>query len=307
MAKPGKIQTWLEYALARSIFGALGALPVRGAIEVGERMGSIAYFLTPHLKRTAERNLTLAFPEKSEAERRQMIRNCFRSLGRLMGLMSKFSTASREDLLDIIDFQGLEHWEKTEASGRPILYFTAHIGAWELTNFSHSLLGKPFDFLARRADNPKVEQLLELRRTKFGNRSIDKRGAARTMLKQFHAKGRPIGLLVDLNTLDEEAVFVDFFGVPAATNFVIAKIALRTNAVIQPMFCPWDDELGKFRGEFVPAITFTPTGDEQTDVLLCTQAITKTVEDYVRRYPDQWLWVHKRWKTRPKGEPPIYA
>ena len=157
----------------------------------------------------------------------------------------------------------------------------------------------------RRLDNPKVEEVVDRIRMRFGNQSVDKRGAARPMLNILR-KGGTLGLLVDLNTLDEEAIFVDFFGVPASTTFMLAKLALRTNAIVLPMFVPWDENNRKYLVEILPPVPLERSGDEEEDIRKLTANLTKVVENYIRRYPDQWLWIHKRWKTRPKGEPELY-
>ncbi len=315
MAKRGKIQTWLEYAVARSALGVLNAMPVTWAMAVGKAMGSLAHSLAAELRRTGERNLLLAFPEKSEQERRDLLAACFKNLGRQLGLFSHFSTDTREQLLSLTEFKGLEILEGFKTGGsasdgtggghRGVILFTGHVGAWELSSFGLSLRGHPLSFLVRRLDNPKVEQLVERIRTRFGNQSVDKRGAARPMLNILKTGGT-LGLLVDLNTLDDEAIFVDFFGVPASTTFMLAKLALRTNAVVLPIFAPWDERLGKFLVHTLPPVSIEPSGDEQEDVRRLTAELSKSVENYVRKYPEQWLWIHKRWKTRPPGEEAIY-
>ncbi|HKO98381.1 MAG TPA: lysophospholipid acyltransferase family protein [Pyrinomonadaceae bacterium] len=312
MANPGKIQTWLEYATARSVLGVLSAIPARWALAVGEAMGSIAHTLAADLRRTGERNLLLAFPEKSDQERQEILAGCFRNLGRQLGFFSHLSSDSREQLLSLIDYEGLEIVERTKAEGtgtgdgrRGLILFTGHVGAWELTSFGLSLVGHPFSFLVRRLDNPRVEELVDRIRTRFGNQSVDKRGAARPMLKLLKSGGT-LGLLIDLNTLDDEAIFVDFFGVPAATTFMLAKLALRTDALVIPLYAPWDQRRKKFVFHALPPIAIERSGDEEEDVRRLTAALSRSVEDFVRKYPEQWLWIHKRWKTRPPGEAPIY-
>ena len=186
------------------------------------------------------------------------------------------------------------------------MLFTGHIGAWELSSFALSLFGHPLSFLVRRIDNPKIEVMIDRARTCRGNRTIGKRSAAREMLAILRA-GETLGILVDLNTLDREGIFVDFFGRPASTTFMVAKLALRTGAAVLPVFAPWDRKRGRFLLKVDPPLSIERTGDEEEDVRRLTQQYTRIVEDYVRRYPDQWLWIHRRWKTRPEGEPEIYS
>jgi KDO2-lipid IV(A) lauroyltransferase len=157
----------------------------------------------------------------------------------------------------------------------------------------------------RRIDNPKIEDFVDRVRMRFGNQTIDKLSAARSMVKILRSQGM-LGLLPDLNTLDAEAIFIDFFGVPAATNFIMAKLALRTKSPIIPIFAPWSEEKGKYLLIVGPAVSFAPTGNEDEDVRALTTTLSQFIENMIRRYPGQWLWIHKRWKTRPKGEPAIY-
>jgi KDO2-lipid IV(A) lauroyltransferase len=143
-------------------------------------------------------------------------------------------------------------------------------------------------------------------RKRFGNETIDKISAARSMLKILRSGENVLGLLLDLNTLDDEAIFIDFFGVPAATNFVAAKLAVRTNTPLVPVFAPWSEEKGKYVLTVEPPMPPECTGDEEADVRHLTMKLTQHIENRIRQYPGQWLWIHKRWKTRPPGEPKIY-
>ena len=307
MAKYSKLRIFLEFAAAKSALSTLGHLPAPAAYGIGRGMGKIAYLLARNLRRTGATNLRLAFPEKSDEERAQLLRECFDSLGRQLGLFSQMASRSREELEQLIEVRG---WENLEAAvavhGQKLVLYTGHLGAWELTSFGFSMLGHRFPFLVRRIDNPRIEQMVDQVRTKFGNTTIDKLSAAREMLRIMRSGKTSIGLLPDLNTLDDEAIFIDFFGVPAATTFLVAKMALRTQTPIVPVFSPWDAEAGKYLIIVEPLISVETTGDEEADVRRVTAEITLRVENQIRQYPGQWLWIHKRWKTRPPGEPPIY-
>jgi len=300
-----RLQIDLEYLIAGSLLFAFGLLPLRAALFLGSKLGRGFYYLSGRLRRTGDRNLVLAFPDLSQSQRRLLLRGCFESLGRLLGVFSHFATASPQTLRQMIDCEGLEHIEAAQQSGRGVILFTGHVGAWELSSFALSLFGCPLSFLVRRIDNPKIEKLIEGRRTRLGNRTIDKRSAAREML-QILQTGGTLGILVDLNTLDREGTFVDFFDVPASTTFVLAKLALRTEAAVLPVFAPWDQQRRRFLLKVDEPLSFERSGNDEEDVQRLTQLFTKVVEKYVRRYPDQWLWIHRRWKTRPPGEPEIY-
>jgi Kdo2-lipid IVA lauroyltransferase/acyltransferase len=307
MAKSGKLQTFLEYSAARSVLTTFSLLPPSMAMRLGRGMGKLAYTLAGNLRRTANTNLQLAFPEKSDAERAALVRECFDSLGRLLGFFSQFSSKSKEELKDLMHVQGLENLEKAKTiHGNRLILYTGHLGAWELTSFGLSLVDHPFTFLVRRIDNPQIEELIDGVRKRFGNETIDKLSAARSMLKILRTGETPLGLLPDLNTLDDEAIFVDFFGVPAATTFVVAKLAVRMKTPLVPVFAPWSEQHGKYLLIVEPPIPPDCTGDEDADVRQLTTKLTERIENQIRQYPGQWLWIHKRWKTRPPGEPKIY-
>jgi KDO2-lipid IV(A) lauroyltransferase len=307
MGKPGRLQTLIEYSAAKSALVTLGRLPAPAAYSAGRAFGRLAYLFARDLRRTGAINLRLAFPEKSDEERAQLLRETFDNLGRLLGFFSQFSSRSREQLKQLIEVQGLENLEAAKAvHGNRLILYTGHLGAWELTSFGLSLVDRPFTFLVRRLDNPRIEELVDNVRKKFGNETIDKLSAARSMLKILRSGEMPLGLLPDLNTLDDEAIFVDFMGVPAATTFVVAKLAVRTKTPLVPVFAPWSTERGKYLLIVEPLIPVETTGDEEADVRQLTIKLTQRIENQIRQYPGQWLWIHKRWKTRPPGEPPIY-
>jgi KDO2-lipid IV(A) lauroyltransferase len=300
-----KLQINLEYLIALSLLTVFGWLPLRAALSIGATLGRGSYYFSGRLRRTGQRNLLLAFPETGESERRRLLHGCFENLGRLLGLFSQFATAGAQTWQSIVECEGLERLDAARQGEHGVILFTGHVGAWELSSFALSLFGYPLSFLVRRIDNPKIEALVQRRRERLGNRTIDKRSAAREMLQILQANGT-LGILVDLNTLDREAIFVDFFGVPAATTFVLAKLALRTESAVLPVFAPWDSKRGRFRLQIDAPLRFERSGDDEQDVRRLTEMFTAVVETYVRRYPDQWLWIHRRWKTRPPGEPGIY-
>jgi KDO2-lipid IV(A) lauroyltransferase len=305
MGKRGKAQTALEYATARTVLTGLGLMPRHLAVATGCGLARFAYLFGGRLRRTGERNLQLAFPEMSARERSRILRASFQNLGRLLGEFSRLSRTTPEALKQFITCEGLENLEAAQRRGQGVILFTGHLGAWELSSFALSAFGYPMSFLVRRMDNPKIEPLVERTRTRFGNRSIDKRAAARPMLRILR-EGGTLGLLVDLNTLPHEGVFVDFFGIPASTTASLATLALRTGAAVLPVFVPWNKEERRFVLHIDPPLEIKETGDRQRDVHELTSQFTSVIEAYVRRYPEQWLWIHKRWNTRPEGEPNLY-
>lgn len=307
MAKPGKFQAAFEYAVARAILTGLGVLPRRAAIGVGLLVGQIAARMPGGLRRTGIRNLEIAFPDLPEHERLRLLRGCFLSLGRLLGEFSQLPNATPESLRSIIEYDevGLAHLREAERNKRGVIFLTGHLGVWELHSFGWSALEYPLSFLVRPLDNPRVEEMVESIRTRFGNRAIDKQSAARQALRVLR-QGGTLGILSDLNTQTREGVFVPFFGKLACTTAGIATLALKTDAVVIPTCAVWNKERKRYFFHGDPPVELVRTGDHEKDIEVNTARFAAAVERMVRLYPDQWLWIHKRWKTRPPGEPDVY-
>lgn len=307
MGKRGKLQTKAEYAAARMILDGIGLLPREAALAAGGAVGRLGYSLARGLRRTGERNLMLAFPGKSERERAELLRGTFLNLGRLLGEFSQFPKHTPQSLAQIVDYdeEGLQHLRELQATNRGIIFLTLHLGAWEVLSFAHSALHNPLHFMVRRIDNSQVEELVEARRTRFGNVPVDKAASVRTALRVLSGGGT-LGILADLNVHPKEGVFVPFFGVPACTTAGVAMLALRTNAFVLPVCAPYDERTGRYAFRYQPAIEPIRTGDRDRDILLNTERYTAAIESFVRAYPEQWLWIHKRWRTRPAGDADIY-
>jgi Kdo2-lipid IVA lauroyltransferase/acyltransferase len=308
MGRKGKAQEFLEYAAARALLSGLGALPRPAAVRVGRALGRAAYALAGGLRRTGLRNLELAFPEMGAAERERILRGTFESLGRQLGEVSQFPRATPERLRAVAEYdsEDVKLLDIARERGRGVIFLTSHLGAWEMLCFAHSALYEPLSFLVRPIDNPRIDRLVERLRTRFGNRPIDKKAAARTALKLLK-QGGTLGVLADLNTQEREGVFVPFFGHLACTTAGVATLALRTDATVIPVCAPWDEQRGKFVFRGGPVIELVRTGDDRRDVEVNTANFTAAIERHVRQFPDQWLWIHKRWKTRPAGSPDLYA
>jgi KDO2-lipid IV(A) lauroyltransferase len=299
------MRRWLEYIAAWIALKLLGFLPRPLARLAGAAVAWLAFFLRGRLRRAAHFNLRLAFPEWAEAQRRGVIRKMVRNIGWMAGEFSQFPKYNRENIERIVVLDGFENFDAAQRRGRGVLFVTGHTGAWELAPFAQALYGHPLHFLVRPLDNARVDALVNEYRCLSGNSPIEKNKAARAMLSILR-DGGTIGVLIDQNTSLEEGVFVDFFGVPACTTTGLARIALRTSAPVVPGFLYWDENLRKYRLRFEPEIPLVRTGDEEQDVRVNTANFTKSVEVFARRRPDQWLWIHKRWKTRPPDEKPIY-
>lgn len=301
----GRVRERIEYAAAWIGLEALGLLPRPLARVVGAGFASLAYWLRPTLRRAALFNLRLGFPDWTDAQREAAIRGMIRQVGWMAGEFSQFPKYSRAKIEEIVVVDGAENFDAAQTRGKGVLFLTGHMSAWELAPFAHALYGHPLHFLVRRIANRQVDELINGYRCLSGNRPIEKNRSARAILKVL-GEGGTVGILSDHNTSIEEGVFVDFFGVPASTTSGIARIALRTDAAVVPGFLCWDAEIGKYRLQFQPAVELARSGEEEADVRENTARFTKIIEEYVRAHPDQWLWVHKRWKTRPEGEKQVY-
>jgi len=295
----------VEYAVAWPFIKILGVLPRPLARSFAIALAWAVCVLHVRLRRVGMRNLEMAFPEKTRPERARILRGEFTSLGRQLAEVCRFPKYTRENIDEIVVYDGLENYQCASARGKGVLFLTAHFGGWELSAFAHSLHGYPMHVVMRPMDNIYLDRLIQHYRSMHGNKIVEKDNFVRGLLEAMKAN-EAVGILMDTNMTPPQGVFVDFFGIPACTASGLARIALRTDAAVVPGFTIWDPELGKYRLRFDPAVQLIRTGDDEADSVANTQLFTKIIEEYVRRYPDQWLWVHRRWKTRPEGEPPLY-
>jgi len=295
----------LEYAAAWPFLKIMGVLPRPLARAFAIGMAQLVYMLHFRLRQVGMRNLEMVFPEKSLGERRRILRGVFTSLGRQLAELCQFPRYTVQNVDDVVVYDGLENYERAYARGKGVLFLTAHFGGWELSAFAHSLHGHWLHVVMRPMDNLYLDRLLQSYRTMHGNKVVPKDDFVRGLLAAMRA-GETVGILMDTNMTPPQGVFVDFFGIPACTASGLARIALRTDSAVVPGFTIWDEALGKYRLRFDPATELVRTGDLEADIVPNTQKFTKVIEDYVRRYPEQWLWVHRRWKTRPEGEAPLY-
>jgi Kdo2-lipid IVA lauroyltransferase/acyltransferase len=295
----------LEYSAAWAGLKLLGILPRSMARFFGLRFVKIVYALQPKLHRIALFNLQIAFPDWTVAQRENVIRSMVQQIGWMIGEFSQFPKYTPANIDKIVVIDGAENFAAAQQRGRGVLFLTGHMSAWELAPFAQALCGHPLDFLVRPIRNHRVDALINRYRCLSGNRPIEKNRAARAVLKVL-AEGGTVGILADHNASLDEGVFVDFFGVPASTTSGLARIALRTDAAVVPGFLCWDERTGKYRLQFGPRVELMRTGNEDEEVRTNTQRFTRIIEDYIRAHPDQWVWIHKRWKTRPRDERSIY-
>jgi KDO2-lipid IV(A) lauroyltransferase len=295
-----KLTRDIEYFIYKGMTIGLAALPRPVCLAIGSGLGRLAYHLDRKHREIALSNLRLAFGRaKSNAEIIAVARGCFRLLGRTIVDILKLSHLAKPRILSLITTDGREHLESALASGNGVLIFTAHYGNWELASGPISEAG-PFHVIARALDNSSIDRDLVRLRNKLGANVISKFGAARPVLRAL-ARNEIVGLLIDLNVLRSQAVFVDFFGKPAATTPALAAFHLKAGAPLVPLFCR-PAEKGRYCLTFLEPLAFAPSGHFEDDVLKITQTCTKIIEREIRERPECWFWVHKRWNTRPADE-----
>jgi KDO2-lipid IV(A) lauroyltransferase len=276
----------------------LNRIPLSARVWFFRRLGELAYVLDERHRRIALRNLAIAFPEREEKGRKKIARAAFRHVGTVLAEFSFIPKLNRQKIEKYIWIEGLEHFRKAKEKKRGILFLTAHFGNWEWMAVSFPLLtGQPAAGVFRPIDNPFLERMVGRLRSWTGNQGIPKQKAMGRILRVLK-EGGTVGILLDQNVAWQEGVFVKYFGEWACTNEGLALLALKTGAAVLPGFNIRQPD-GRYRVVFEPEINLIRTGDKEHDVQANTELFTGVIERYVREYPEQWLWPHQRWKTRP--------
>ena len=293
------MKDWLEYAAVRGLIVLVGLLPAAAVDRVGALLGAVFYAFDRAHRRVAERNVAAAFPGRPAAEQQVIVRAAFAHFGRLLFALLKFSTLSPEAMLARVEFEGEERVRAAYAQGKGVLFVTGHFGFWELQAMVHALKLPPMAVLARALDNRHLNGLLERIRTRTGNTVLYRQGTIRRAMRLL-AAGQGVGVLIDQHIMSRDAIYVDFFGRPAATTSAVAALALRTGARVVPLFAlPLGN--GRYRMIYEHPVE-PPAADSENAVHEFTQRCTDVLEMYVRRHPELWLWMHRRW--RDNGEVP---
>jgi KDO2-lipid IV(A) lauroyltransferase len=263
----------------------------------GTAIGLTFYAVDRAHRRIAERNLATAFPLRSPAERRTIARAAFAHFGRLLMELLKFSTLSRDEMLARVEFEGEERARTAYAQGRGVLFVTGHFGFWELQALVHALRVEPVAVLGRALDNPHLNTLLETIREGTGNTVLYRKGTIRRVMRTLEAN-HGVAVLIDQHIMSRDAIYVDFFEQPAATTSAVAALALRTGAVVVPVFAlPIGG--GRYRMIYEHPVEAPRMRGNQADIDSIrefTQRCTDVLEMYVRRHPELWLWMHRRWR-----------
>ena len=308
MTQKGAIQIWAEYAAIRALMALLRTLPRSGSLALGRATARGAFRVLETRLRSGMRSLEIAFPEMPEHERRRILRASVENIGRTVVEFANFRPTNAAGSKEIVEFdfddEQFQLYKQAKAEGRGVLMPTAHIGNWELVLAGFSLQYEPIYFTARELDNPKIDKMFTDIRARFGSRQFYKSDSAKEVLSALRA-GESVGVLPDVNVLPNEGVFVPFFGVPACTTSGVARLAIKTNALIFPMFAIWDEARKKYIVHNGRAVEPANTGDRDADITSTTAAFTEEIEKIIRKFPEQWLWIHRRWKTRPPGEPEL--
>jgi KDO2-lipid IV(A) lauroyltransferase len=295
------LEYWLVWCVARG----LGWLPRSLARSIGAGLGRAAYILAGRLRRTGLRNLELALPQMATKQRELTLKRMYRSLGWQLAEFCRMERYTRANTADWIRYEGLERFLAAEAEGNGVFIPTGHLGAWELSSFYHSLMGHAMGMVIRRLDNRLLDGFVNRIRCLHGNKVLHKDDFARGLLTAMR-QGETVGILMDTNMTPPQGVFVNFFGTPACTASGLARVALKTGAAVVPGFLVWEDAENRYVLHFGERIALPDSGDPESDVVELTQRCTSVMEAWVRRYPEQWLWIHRRWKTRPAGDIAIY-
>jgi KDO2-lipid IV(A) lauroyltransferase len=283
----------LEYAAVVALRQVAAVLPYPLLLVFGRAVGFVFYLLDGTHRRVASENLAAAFPRRPSAERRAIVRAAFAHFGCLLFEFLKFSTLSPEQILDRVDFDGEERVRLAYGQGKGVLFITGHFGFWELHALAHPLRFEPIGVLARTLDNARLNMLLEEIRQCTGNVVIYRQGSIRKVMRMLADK-HGVAILIDQHIFGADAVQVDFFERPAATTSAVAALALRTGAPIIPVFALPSGK-GRYRLIYEHPVE-PPAADSEDAVREFTQRCTDVLEMYVRRHPELWLWMHRRWR-----------
>jgi KDO2-lipid IV(A) lauroyltransferase len=283
----------LEYLAVRTVVAAVRVMPGPLVRSCGDAAGLASYLVDRRHRRIAERNLAVAFPLRSARERHAIARSAFMHFGRLLFELVEFSSLSPEAMLARIDFEGAETVYHAYAQRKGVLFVTGHFGSWELHAIVHALRFEPIGIVARALDNPEVNRLLEDIRQRTGNTVLYRQGTIRRVMRTLDA-GHGVAVLIDQHIHGRDAIYVDFFNRPAATTSAVAALALRTGAPVVPVFAL---PLGRGRYRMIYEHPVEPPRPDAEDAVReFTQRCTDVLEMYVRRHPELWLWMHRRWR-----------
>jgi len=287
----------VEAAVCRTLLAASVVVPRRVMLALGSAAGTLGYLLDRRHRRIALDNVRMAFGDSlDDAAARGLVRRCWRHFGRITLDALSFKRLSADDVGSLVRYEGLEHIRAAYERGRGVILFSAHYGHWELVALMQGWLGMPLTLVTRRLDNPRLEAMVAELRCRSGNTLVHKREAVREMRRAL-GRGSGIAILIDQDAR-WGGIFVPFFGRPASTTPTLALLTLRTGAAVVPVFSVPEAD-GGWRVVYEAPLSIEPSGDRDGDVRRITETCTAIIESWIRRHPELWLWMHRRWKTRP--------
>ena len=293
MAQRSPHRNQAEYLLARGALALVAHGPWRLSYALAWCYAQILRLVVPKLSAVGARNVELADMPPA------VVSGVWRSIARQIVVFARMDRINTSNVHQWIRYEGFEHFTKAKEAGKGVLFATLHLGAWELSAFSHALMAEPMHVVVRPLDNPLLDEFVGARRAASGNVILGKKEAVRGILQALK-DNRAVGILVDQNVGMDEGIFVNFFGRKACVSPTFAKLAARTGATVIPGYAIWSPDERKFILRFDEPVGITG------NTFIDTQRIQNALERAIRAYPDQWLWIHRRWKTRPPGEEPLY-
>jgi Kdo2-lipid IVA lauroyltransferase/acyltransferase len=291
----------LEARAAAAVQNVVRHVPRRWALALGRSLGRLLADLDPRHVAIAAENLRHAFPHWDETRRLRTARAVYAHFGQTLLDLLWMADQPRERLLGLVVEEGRANADRVRAAGRGAVYVTAHFGNWEFYGVAWAWMAEPVGVVARPLDNPALDARLLAFRTRSGNTVISKRRALPDVLRLLR-QGGGVAILVDQNVQEQDGIFVDFFGRPAATTTVAAALAVKTGCALVPVHCEALPD-GRYRFVYGRPLEWTTTGNRLDDIARLTQELTTVIEGWVRARPEQWLWMHRRWKTRPRPAP----
>jgi Kdo2-lipid IVA lauroyltransferase/acyltransferase len=339
------VRGWLESAALAPPWALLHALPLEPAVRLGASLGPIVMAFDRRNRAIALRNLEIAFPEQNPAARLVILRDTYRNFGRMAAEWVHFFDLDSSNIERYVTYEGREHWDEAIrlSAGRGILVLTGHLGNFELLSVGHSLHGNPIALVQRPNRNPVIDRAVAARRLRQGNLTISRKGAGREVLRLLRQNWM-VAVPLDLDV--RHGIFVNFFSRPASTSDALARLALATRAPVLPAFMVREGISTRHRITILPPIEAVRgsrrhtaaesladhrgsdhgeanlsgmngaagysnsanrrSADRDDAVRHYTQQFTSIIESMIRLHPDHWNWIHRRWKTRPPGEPRFY-
>lgn len=293
-----KVRYSFLYIVVRILIVVSGAVPRKIWLSLFGFLGGIGYYTATYSRKVAINNLTLAYgQEKSEQEIRALAKKVFVMIGKNgADIIRSYRITSRDTYERLRVITGVEHLEMAYAKGKGVIFLTAHLGAFELCATEMAVRGYKPLIIGTAMKDERLTELLWRQRSKLGASAIE-RGKETVRLIKTLKSGGTVAILIDQDTR-VKSVFVDFFGKPCSTPIGAAVLALKTGAAVVPVFLHLRED-GMQEVTCYPEVELEQTGNEEQDVLANTQKFTGIIESEVRKYPEQWLWIHERWKTRP--------